>query len=299
MNIDIKTVLSGRFRLEKRKRNSGNLAETTFSNIVLDVGKANLWERAKAGQDVKPEYLFFGTGTTTPTAADTGLESVSGTLPGKLANSSKPYDGTSLAGGLGGTSTVMMTFEYTEGEAEGVWTELGAAYDSAYSNPYNRSLIKDDQGNPTSFTVLSDEFLTVYLTLSMEIELVGNTGSIDYNGTLYSYYYRFRYGSEPFSAFASTWSGSRNPGSIQFYLFYNSTFTQRATSFTTDADNISFTSPEIVFNPGVASTLLKFRFETISIIRSIEIIFDTPIPIPSDHQATVGAVTLTMNRGNL
>lgn len=172
-------ALSTTFRVEKRNRKGEITGEREFDNVVLDIGWDAFASRLQAGAKA-PRHLYLGTGTTEPTAQDTGLENLSGTLPGKLESS---Y---TMAGSdyLERRAEARLVFEYGEGEAEGVWTELGLAYGSSYTEPYNRALFRDENGNATSFTILSDEYLTVYAYLNLYLVDPDPlpSGTLDYNG---------------------------------------------------------------------------------------------------------------------
>lgn len=158
-----------------------------FENVVLDAGLSEYMSRicsvvngvTPAGQPHEVfNYLYLGTGTTQPARSDTGLEARSGTLPGKRhadeddgfesTASRRPYS-TSRQGpqapGDPYRLSFVYRFAYEEGEAEGVWTELGMG-DSNYQHPFSRALFRDESGTPISITVLSDEYLLVFYEVS-------------------------------------------------------------------------------------------------------------------------------------
>ena len=163
--IHLPASVSGELRLEKRRagvvtevRAFHNLVMTgPFNQLIADLRGDNAWQNA--------QYLFLGTGDSEPTPTDSGLEQRSG-LAGKLASSQTftnwvdPPNGERWA-------DVTLQYDFAVGEATGEWAEIGAADDADYSTPYNRSLIRDENGVPTSLVVLSDEALTVYLTLRL------------------------------------------------------------------------------------------------------------------------------------
>ncbi|MCL7941223.1 hypothetical protein M8009_13095 [Halomonas sp. ATCH28] len=179
--IALPAHVSGEFRLETRRggivtqsRTFANLVMTQpFSQLIASLRGDNAWQMAR--------YLYLGTGDSEPTKDDPGLEQRSG-LAGKLvsgqtfSNWIDPPNGERWA-------DVTLQFDYAVGEATGEWAEIGAAADDAYAEPYNRSLIRDENGAPTSLVVMSDEALTVYLTLRLR-EGIGFPvrGSTDYLG---------------------------------------------------------------------------------------------------------------------
>lgn len=182
--------LFGRYTITKTGRDGSVRQRLAFDNVVLNVGvDSYIYFNTPSGGSGDQlwwvaRYLFLGTGTTAEQATDAGLENRSGTLAGK-AGSLISYDHITSTP-VGSTGTIR--YVYGEGEAEGVWTEMGSSNDSSYNLPFNRTLIKDDQGAPISLTVLSDEFLTVEYTLNIMDNLAGPvTGSIMVNGVSAGY----------------------------------------------------------------------------------------------------------------
>lgn len=166
MKSAISLSLDTDIRVKKYKKCGEVTVEAAFKNVVLDAGRASLLSRimnANSNTDNAPKYLFLGTGTTTPMASDPGLESPASGLPGKRAASFGHMVDSPTGGHV--KYTTRMRFDYDEGEAEGTWTELGLAFGESYTEPYNRSLFKDENGSPISITVLSDEYLQVFIDL--------------------------------------------------------------------------------------------------------------------------------------
>lgn len=185
----MKLSLDTNIHVRKGRRGSGIAQEMSFKNVVLNIGRTSLLSRIMnddSNADNAPMYLYLGTGTTTPTPDDPGLESPSSSLSGKRAAHSSHDGDDSLETHLKYTST--LRFDYEEGEAEGTWTELGLAFGESYNEPYNRSLFKDKDGNPVSITVLSDEYLQVFVDLIMYVPF-GEvaSGTIVYDGNQHSW----------------------------------------------------------------------------------------------------------------
>ena len=187
--------IAGEIEAIKTKR-SGEVAERRkFHNLVLESGLAELFRRwcstgmsaGNTSQDLV-RYLYLGTGTSEPATSDIGLESRSGTLAGKNGGTA-PYASGNVIDFDNDYYEVWYTYRYaySEGEAEGVWTELGLS-DSSYANPMTRALFRGESGNAESLTVLSDEYLTVFYTIRFvmepqdlgEIQIGGETISCRY-----------------------------------------------------------------------------------------------------------------------
>lgn len=161
-NADIS--MQGLFKLEAIKvDSSGKLIEKSrrlvadwFPNIITNQG-LNRYA-------TNPDYLGacqVGTGTATPLATDTGLQTriagTSNTLSiNRSAQGAAPYFGTRTS-----------VFQFATGVAAGNLTEVGIGWSSTGSTLFSRALIVDGGGNPTTVTVLSDEVLEVTYLLRL------------------------------------------------------------------------------------------------------------------------------------
>lgn len=295
---------TGHITIQKHRKGEEPHWQSDFKNIVLDAG----WENLKYFLSIekygiaKQFYLFLGTGTTAPTPQDPGLESLSSTLGGKYNNN----DAIEYGGESGGRSpTVRLKFEYAEGEAEGVWTELGLAFDEQYSRPYNRSLIKDEDGNPTSLTILSDEFLTVYVTLTMHFATLDETTTIMYNDqeiqcrimSLDNDFFDEKH------IFNSFW-GVGLPMRIQYngdsrndimYGSYN-------LSMTVQEGELKWERTGDNWPPGTERTFTGFRCGPVhgnTPKAIVEAEFTPPIVIPIDHKSSWEGVTVEFSRAEV
>ena len=163
MNLTTKVRLAGKYRLEIRKAKDGSLRqELEFDNLIVDAGM-NLFSRATSGFPLS--YCMVGTGTTTPTFADTQLAN-------KVANT---VLGSGALGTSVGTSTSepyygygRCTYRFLPGSLNNVnLTEVGISLGNSTTLVFSRALIVDGNGDPTSITVLSDEFLDVTYELRL------------------------------------------------------------------------------------------------------------------------------------
>jgi hypothetical protein len=140
----------GRFKLVAIKPGVGVRSETPWiKNLILNTGLVQL------GIDSARAKCWVGTGTSTPLVTDTGLQS-------PLTSTS---DRSGIGGGYGNSGEPdyylwrRHAYRFAAGVAAGNLTEIGIS--STNSVFLSRSLIKDEFGQPTSFTVLSDEVLDV------------------------------------------------------------------------------------------------------------------------------------------
>lgn len=195
MNFKSEISPSGFFKIEKFKADGSKNYETEFKNTVLNVGWDHLLNRVlssiNGSSDIEPRYLYLGTGTSEPTPSDLGLQNVSTTVPGKIRTGGPSFSASRFdEENQKRISSVTMEFNYGEGEAEGIWTEIGTAFDSNYVEPFNRSLIKDENGNPRSITILSDESLRVTVTLEIAVTSEVFHGSTTFNGEPLNYTFK-------------------------------------------------------------------------------------------------------------
>lgn len=301
-------ALSGHYVLQKKNKYGDVTFETEFDNIVLDVGwdnfKARIASSSNDDKNAQPKYLYLGSGSTEPQVTDTGLESVSATLPGKL-RSSDTYSRQYFSGGVGWTS-VTQTFNYGSGEAEGVWTELGLAYQSTYTEPYNRSLIRDQAGVPISITVLSDEYLTVYVTLKLYfVQPTGQSTTITYNGQQSTVTWEIQ--NDIFHGNTGEINAWRSGLPSLFEIKKSATYTsnwsaQRLAGYglTYEGNLVWSATGDIIIEPGSAHTVKYAVFYTPHRYGAQNVVIatiDPPFSIPDTHKTTVsGPHTIQWSR---
>lgn len=184
MKFDINCSVGARFKFHVYKADSGELVrESAWSpNLVLNSGINHLngvaLERGLDG-------LAVGTGSSTPTEDQVGLDSLVAYTTTVIARTggrkvdAAPYY-------LWGSRV----FRFAQGTAKGNLTEVGICQ-LISSRPdqylfFNRALIKDSTGQPTSITVLADEFLEVTVevrnyypkTITGSFRLLNKTGDV-------------------------------------------------------------------------------------------------------------------------
>lgn len=161
MNVEIplKLGLSGEFRIKKHAANGEVLEERKIKNIITDTGLDLL--SGSTGQFI---YLYpaLGVGTSVPSAGDTSLSGAE-IFSSRLTWTTVPATTPPYVSQSVGTS------QSTQGQVAGTWTEIGLYTHPTMGSLFSRALILDDQGDPTSITVLPTEFLTVTYTLNCVI----------------------------------------------------------------------------------------------------------------------------------
>ena len=178
--IDVTMKMSAKFRLVKRKQISETECIETeiseFTNLITDNGLDIVVSTSSCYY-----YCQVGTGTATPAFSDvalgnkvahTGCINVTSPTP-----TTAPY-------------TRVKTFKYTfkPGELTVPITEIGIS-PVITDNLFSRTLIKDTNGKPASVSLLSDEYLDVYYSISItppagDRALVFTINGTQYNATL-------------------------------------------------------------------------------------------------------------------
>ena len=147
---------------------SGIIAED-HKNLILDVGlnalgTTSVVSACKVGTGVTP-VAVSQTDLATPLAITSTLQSSS---TGR--NSTAPY-----------YTWGRRTFRFNQGAAAGNLTEVGVTYGGG-SSLFSRALIVDSEGNPTTLTILSDEWLDVTYELRVYQDLADKTFNINLLG---------------------------------------------------------------------------------------------------------------------
>jgi hypothetical protein len=180
MKYEFKTKVGARFKaiIYKAETHEKVRESDWFNNLVLDSGLA----RMSAGRWI--DRCAVGTSNIPPIASQTALQS-------KIAETTTVQSETS--GVISSTPVyyyVTRTWRFAVGAATGNISEVGLGWST--NALWNRALIKDINGNPTTITVLADEYLDVisevrfYMTESFS----GTFGLYDKNLNLlgnYSY----------------------------------------------------------------------------------------------------------------
>ncbi|HHW53750.1 MAG TPA: hypothetical protein GXX13_11310 [Acinetobacter towneri] len=153
MNLNTKCGVGAVLKLIVRKADTNEIVRETpeFHNLVLNTGL----ERMAVGTWI--DRCCVGTGNSTPVASQVALDNF-------LASTTTTAPGASDTGGIQVTTAPYYwfgrrTWRFAQGAATGNISEVGLGWGN--SNLWNRALIKDANDNPTTITVLADEYLDV------------------------------------------------------------------------------------------------------------------------------------------
>lgn len=183
MNMELNTQVGALFKLVAHKGDGIPTRETEwFHNIVLDTGLVRM------GVGTWIDRCCVGTGNSTPAVTQTALDTFKASTTTKNTSSTAFQTTTSPY-----YVSATVRWRFGEGVAAGNISEVGLGWGN--SNLWNRALIKDSSGNPTTITVLSDEYLDViseiriYPTSSYSgaFNLLDKTGAVVSNHTVTGY----------------------------------------------------------------------------------------------------------------
>lgn len=196
--LNVKLGVKGHFKLVKGNGDTGEeKVVADFDNLITNAGLDMILRG-----DQLTAYCSVGTGTTMPAVGDTALQSRFAT--------------TSTSGGAATYSTdiINLTKTYTTIKRFAVGTfnstiisEIGMG--NTNSSPRtvgSRALILDEEGNPTTLTLLSTEYLKVYYTITLQAPTTDITGTFEM-GSL---------GTIGYTARVGKWSSVSSPESYDF-----------------------------------------------------------------------------------
>lgn len=162
--INLHAKLQGEYTIS-RVKSDGTVVETVgpFKNLITDVGLDSFGKSGESG--VAVGRCAVGSSNATPSYSDTQLGS-------RVAVTSL----TGVSYSTGNTPSyhvnLVARYRFEQGSAAGNLSEIGVGVAGSVGRPgdnftmmLSRALIVDGAGNPTTITVLSDEFLDVTYTL--------------------------------------------------------------------------------------------------------------------------------------
>lgn len=177
MNFEIEAGVHGRFQLTAVNAKTGAERPLTdwFNNTVLDSGLRQMTQGAWLNG------VSVGTGNSAPTETQTGLDNYVARTTTVQASSSGRQVATSPY-----YWWARVTYRFGQGVAAGNLSEIGVGWGN--NTLWNRTLIKDTSGNPTTVTILADEFLDVNFELRVYPKMTDTVKNVTYqervNGNL-------------------------------------------------------------------------------------------------------------------
>ena len=174
----MKCGLSGRFELRAVNAKTCVVREEKcFPNMILNSGLDRFWTG-----DFGSPCPALGVGTSEPSPTDVGLQAMR-------------YEGnyvyTTGSNWIAGkepdwVSTWKVSWRIPANAAVGTFTEVGVKGFTPGSPFWCRALILDEQGNPSTITVLADEYLDVVYALNFHPNLEDEVSTFEMNGNTYT-----------------------------------------------------------------------------------------------------------------
>jgi hypothetical protein len=180
--VGIAPQMAGWFKMEATNAYTGRkrVLADWFPNVITDwglnrIGNTN-WSSTISNR------CYVGTGNATPSTSDTALAALvattgTTTFGDATAQGSAPYYG-----------AYTKTYRFAQGAAAGNLAEVGVGENG--QSLWSRALILDSEGDPTTITVLDDEFLDVTYQLRQKPPLTDIESTINISGTEYDYVLR-------------------------------------------------------------------------------------------------------------
>lgn len=173
MNIKMPpTALSGQFRMVVSEDAAGERVKHDtgfFDNLITNVGMnrvgtvtTNTSSVIVAFNDLCGRFVV-GSGSANPAFTDTALAN-----PVAFASAS-PVIISESSSYTRGWYEITVSHQFSPGQAAGNLSEIGIQHTNASGPLWSRALILDGAGNPTTITVLADDFLFCYYTLRIMI----------------------------------------------------------------------------------------------------------------------------------
>ena len=195
MNKQINVGLAGKVKLVAVNAETGEerLLADWFDNLITDGGLNRM------GTDQHGNYCLVGSGSTPPANTDTALTtfiaSTNNYTPTVGAASSAPYYGWEL-----------YKYRFNQGAAAGNISEIGIGWTATNGNLFARTLVKDSGGNPTTVTVLANEYLDVFHELRIYAPTSDVTTQVTIAGVVHDVIVRPSYVTYGYSG---RWAASR------------------------------------------------------------------------------------------
>lgn len=192
MNLNIERNagnLAGRFKLQVTNEAGEEVRSSEWiDNLITDFGLNTICSTANTSLSTEGDTLAVGSGSTPPQASDVALVSQLGSRQARTSATASANSGSPLY-----YSYVILTFTFAQGAIVGNVAEVGLFTSATGNNALTRALVRDSGGNPTTFTVLATETLTVTYELRFYPNLADTSGTFMIGSTTYNYTQRAAY----------------------------------------------------------------------------------------------------------
>ena len=170
--------VKGHYILEKYDAKTNKLKQVLeFDNVILN----QIFDALYTGNEYYRNFeIVLGTGTSTPLPTNTGLDNkivaASCSVNKLYSNSAPDY-----------AVANKYSTRFNAGAINNTITEIGLRVNLDGYITASRSLILDNNGNPTSLTVAENEYLDISYILTYYPNLTETTGTFELDGVTYEY----------------------------------------------------------------------------------------------------------------
>jgi hypothetical protein len=180
--LPLRFGVSGEYRIEAvRPDGTRRLLADWFPNLIVDVGLDAIGANASLGGPPFIGWCRVGTGTDLPAVGNTALQAQVASTASLVASTN------TNSGSVPYFAESTRTYQFGVGAAAGNLAEVGVGSGSTGPNLFSRARILDVNGNPTTITVLSDEFLNVSYRLRMYAPAADRLGEFFIGSAAYTY----------------------------------------------------------------------------------------------------------------
>lgn len=177
MNMNFNTRISGEYRFVITSEDGTSRDTGWFPNLILNQGLDML-----GGYQGNPmQYASIGTGTSTPIASQTSLDSPT------AYSGAQVFVSVTSAGTPSYSTLHLFSYTFAQGAVVGNMSEIGTGKSLTGGNLFSRALIVDDLGNPTTITITAIDQLIVYYRVTLSPPLIDGVGTVVLNSITYNY----------------------------------------------------------------------------------------------------------------
>lgn len=174
-------TVAGRFKLNVRKQKDDTLVRRmSFDNLITDAGLEMM--NSNSGRDGGVmTFCHIGASSQQPSYSDTTLISW---IRANRSRGSVAHEPFAAPGGAAGTrSTANYRFSPLNSGSGITISEIGVSFESSSTaSMFSRTLIKDEQGDTTTITILPDEYLDVEYTLTFTAANIETFSTLNIRG---------------------------------------------------------------------------------------------------------------------
>lgn len=190
MSINVKRTIgvTSRYKLRRVKADGTVVQESGWSGNIITKSGLDFMMYRNVGHTNPAINVAVGSSSVPPSMEDTALGAqiaVTGTRQGNitktLQTSHSPY-----------WAKARTVFRFEMGQAAGNIQEVGAVASFSSSTLISRALVVDDAGNPTTITVLSDEYLDIEWEFYVSVADSSGVFTMDIDGTPTEFAYSIR-----------------------------------------------------------------------------------------------------------